>query len=110
MKRKLLMIFILVNTLHAASHHPEAWLKSLDGREDKACQIYQTYCKNCHDSKPLIRLGAPRVGVADDWKGRKKILKNTLLGKGLMPARGGCFECSDETLQEVIDYMLKIRD
>ena len=94
----------------ASSHHPIKWLESLKGRTDASQHIYQAYCQNCHAPKPLIPVGAPRVGVTQDWQGRKDLLKSTLLGKGLMPARGGCFECSDETLKDVVDYMLTYKD
>jgi len=35
------------------------------------------------------------------------LLKMTIQGVGAMPARGGCFECSDGQLKEAIIYMLK---
>lgn len=108
MKSWMILFLCCFNSIYAASHHPLNWIKSLEGRKDKPQQIYQVYCKNCHDPKPLIPIGAPRIGVDKDWIGRKDLLKSTLMGKGMMPARGGCFECSDESLQEVIDYMLKL--
>ncbi len=110
MKYAIIILLFCFSSIYAASHHPLDWIKSLEGRADKSQQIYQAYCKNCHDSKPVIPLGAPRVGVVKDWQGRKDLLNSTLLGKGMMPARGGCFECSDESLQEVIVYMLKFKN
>ena len=56
-------------------------------------------------------MGAPRVGDAKAWqvrlaKGRKLISQHTLEGYRLMPARGGCFECSDAQLEAVVDWMM----
>ena len=38
--------------------------------------------------------------------GMPVLLKLTIDGKGAMPARGGCFECSDEQLMDVIKYIV----
>jgi cytochrome c5 len=85
------------------------FIQSVSHQPDEAEKIYQSFCKNCHAPKPLIPLGAPRIGYSSEWKGRKDLLKSTLEGKGLMPARGGCFECSDEQLKKVIDYMINFK-
>ena len=58
---------------------------------------------NCHAQKPIIPLGAPRIGEEDDWRLRLKqgidvLFKHTNEGLNAMPPRGGCFECTDEQL------------
>lgn len=74
-------------------------------------QIVQHYCVTCHAEKPIIPLGAPRIGSSIDWKPRIKLGIDTLLmhtdqGINAMPARGGCFECSDKQLLLAIIAML----
>lgn len=88
---------------YAASHHPQDFLEKIAGTPDEGQQIVQHFCSHCHAEKPLIPLGAPRIGRRSDWEGRLKqgiapLLQHTAEGYHAMPARGGCFECSDEQL------------
>lgn len=87
----------------AATHHPQEFLAAIKGKPDEGEQIVKHFCANCHAVKPLIPLGAPRIGQEEDWtarfeQGLKVLLKHTEEGLNAMPARGGCFECSDEQL------------
>jgi cytochrome c5 len=98
------LLCLVSNLSWGASHHPQAFLKTLKDDKDAAQKIYQVYCSNCHNQHPLIPIGAPRIGDKAAWKqrlsqGEKKVLEHSLNGIGLMPARGGCFECSDEQLK-----------
>lgn len=102
---KIIYLLLLSATLsvHAASHHPQDFLKKIAGQPDEGQQIVQHFCINCHASKPVIPLGAPRIHHAEDWKprlrqGMKKLLQRTDEGVGFMPPRGGCFECTDKQL------------
>ena len=95
----------------AATHHPQEFLKSISGKPDEGSLIVKHFCSNCHALKPLISLGAPRVGIEAEWKPRLKdgingLLKNTSEGIGNMPPRGGCFECTDKQLILAIKAML----
>ena len=95
----------------AASHHPQAFLKSIAGSPNEGEQIVQHYCAMCHAEKPLIQLGAPRIGQVSDWSPRIKggidrLFKHVDEGLNAMPARGGCFECSDKQLMLAINAML----
>ncbi|KTD42054.1 c-type cytochrome [Legionella parisiensis] len=97
--------------VHAESHHPQEFLQSISGAKDEGEQIYNHFCVNCHANKPLIPIGAPRIGEKADWKIRLKqgmdvLFKHTDEGLNAMPPRGGCFECTDEQLMNVIQYML----
>lgn len=97
----------------AASHHPIDFIKSIENDKKPGKKVYQAFCQNCHAPKPLIPVGAPRMGNQKDWEvrlkqGQKALLQHTLEGKGIMPARGGCFECSDEQIQKAIDYILSV--
>ena len=87
----------------AETHHPQEFLKHIAGAKNEGEQIVQHFCMNCHAMKPLIPLGAPRIGNTSDWESRIKqnidtLFKHTDEGFNAMPARGGCFECSDEQL------------
>jgi cytochrome c5 len=95
----------------AASHNPQQILDSIRGKADEGQQIVRLFCSNCHAEKPLIELGAPKTGQLSDWKPRMKqgldtLFQHTADGFGAMPARGGCFECSDEQLRLAIIAML----
>lgn len=92
-------------------HHPQQQLARIARSKNPGEQVYQSYCANCHAEKPLISLGAPRIHSKADWqprlhKGMPDLLKNTAEGINNMPARGGCFECSDKLLTAAVEYML----
>lgn len=124
MFRALLLIILFPLSCHAVQadktsssappktfHHPEAFLKSLEGSKHKGEQIYTHFCGVCHAKHPRIFLGAPRIGVKEDWLIRMKdgvtaMLKRIDPGLNAMPPRGGCFECSDKDLKAAILYML----
>ena len=111
MMRFFISLIISLNAL-AASHHPQDFLSSLKNDRQAAEKIYKHFCANCHNPKPLLPLGAPQIGDELSWKKRLEpgfntLFTNTLNGKGLMPARGGCFECSDEQLKMIVKYMIK---
>ncbi|ARG97313.1 c-type cytochrome [Legionella micdadei] len=95
----------------ASQHHPQEFLQSIKGSKEEGKQIVQHFCASCHASNPLIPLGAPRIGEKDDWTPRIKqginsMFSHTEEGFNAMPARGGCFECSDEQLMLAILFML----
>lgn len=102
----------LVSLSYAAQHHPQEFLNSIQHDKNAPEKIYQHYCVLCHDKNPRIPVGAPRLGVKTDWELRRKkgidgLYKTIDKGIGAMPARGGCFECSDSLLKDTIQYMLK---
>lgn len=104
-------LIFLTSAVFSASHHPQAFLNQISGSKNEGEQIVQHFCVNCHAQKPLIPLGAPRIGVTADWLPRLKqqmavLFKHTSEGINAMPARGGCFECSDEQLILAIIAML----
>lgn len=71
---------------------------------------YNSSCKTCH-SEGIA--GAPKSGDANAWaprveKGMQVLYQSAL--KGLppgMPAKGLCFDCSDDELKALVDYMLE---
>jgi len=95
----------------SASHHPQDFLKEVAGKKDEGRMIVEHYCAMCHAENPVISLGAPRVGSKTDWEPRIKVGLDVLFkhldsGYNAMPARGGCFECSDQQLKMAISALL----
>src|SRR3990167_6413463 len=95
----------------ASTHYPAAFVKQLtnDGRAGE--KIFNEFCSSCHAKSPIISTSATRIGNKTAWQplrrlGIKNLLQITVNGAGAMPARGGCFECSDEQLKATIQYML----
>lgn len=104
------MLLVLNVFAQGASHKPQEFVASLKNDPKAGEKIYQQFCANCHAQKPFIPLGAPTIGDERAWtkrlsKGQEVLLKNTLDGYGAMPARGGCFECSDEQINMSIKYI-----
>ncbi|MDP3559621.1 MAG: c-type cytochrome [Legionellaceae bacterium] len=103
-----------INPLWASSHKPIEFLQSIQGKPNEGELIYRHFCVNCHAEKPWIPLGAPRLHHPEEWKPRlpktskgfNRLLQNTFEGVGAMPARGGCFECSDAQLKKAVLYLL----
>ena len=104
-------ICLLTSISWSASHHPQVFLKEIAGSKTEGVQIVQHYCAMCHADKPMIPLGAPTIGQNAAWKSRIKqgidtLFKHTDEGLNAMPARGGCFECTDKQLLLAIMAML----
>lgn len=102
---------LIIFDAQAESHHPQEFLQSISGSKNEGEQIYAHFCVNCHAPKPLIPVGAPKIGDEDDWKIRLKqgmdvLFKHTDEGLNAMPPRGGCFECTDKQLILAIRFML----
>ena len=92
-------------------HYPATFVKQLVGDPLAGRKIFQQFCASCHGNPPIIDIKAPRIGDKKAWRIRRQmgmstLMKITTMGVGAMPARGGCFECSDLQLQEAIQYML----
>lgn len=93
-------------------HYPSTFVKQLKGDPLAGKKIFKQFCTSCHGNPPIIDIKAPRIGDKKAWKIRQQMGMQTLMqitttGVGAMPARGGCFECSDEQLEETIKYMIK---
>lgn len=92
-------------------HYPTEFVKQLEGDPKAGEKVYKEYCAACHAAEPIIEMNAPRINDKNAWRVRKNmgvpaLLKLTIDGAGTMPARGGCFECSDEQLEAAIHYIL----
>ena len=77
--------------------------------EGALAQPYQQHCQMCHGRGVA---GAPRVGSAEAWASRATQGLATLTAhvvQGIapaMPARGGCLQCDDATLEALVAWMI----
>jgi len=92
-------------------HSPATFVKQLINDKQAGQKIFREFCSVCHGKSAVIPVHAPIIGDKEHWRVLKQLKMNKLLdltikGVGAMPARGGCFECSDEQLQQTIQYIL----
>jgi cytochrome c5 len=92
-------------------HYPTLFVGQLKNDPQAGRKIFNEFCSACHAEQPAIDVNAPRIGDKAVWSalrqsGIQQLLKITLEGAGAMPARGGCFECSDHQLLLAIQYIL----
>lgn len=76
------------------------------GRSGEA--IYNSACMACH---AVGVAGAPKFGDVAAWepriaRGLDALLETAINGKGAMPPRGTCADCSDDELRGTIEYMV----
>jgi cytochrome c5 len=92
-------------------HYPATFVKQLENDKEAGKKIFKEFCSACHAKNPTIDVHAPLLGDKARWDILKKLgmpalLNVTIHGIGAMPARGGCFECSDVQLEMAVQYML----
>jgi len=79
------------------------------GPPRSGAQVYESYCKTCHARSTQ---GAPLPDDDIQWRIRLRQGVDVLVGhtingyKELMPARGGCRNCSDAEVRAAVMYML----
>ena len=107
-------IFILVIALSATANFSDngkaLQLAQLsDGFNPE--QKYMASCFACHSTGAA---GAPKVGdgMAAEWgprleKGLDAMVANTVNGLNTMPAKGLCFDCTDDDLRAIVEYMIE---
>jgi cytochrome c5 len=69
---------------------------------------YKSTCAVCHETGVG---GAPKFRNEADWKVRMEagidgMLAIAIKGKGAMPPKGTCMQCSDQELKMAIEYMI----
>ena len=72
---------------------------------------YNQSCMACHAAGVA---GAPKSFDAASWAPRLKAGMDTLVasvknGKGAMPPKGLCMDCSDDQFKQLITYMSKAK-
>ncbi len=71
---------------------------------------YKKTCATCHN---IGVAGAPKFGDAEQWepriaKGMDVLYTSSINGMPPgMPAKGMCFNCSDDELKAIVDYMVE---
>lgn len=70
--------------------------------------VYQKSCQSCHASGVA---GAPKLGDKEAWApriatGMDAMFAVAISGKGAMPPKGACMDCSDDDLKAAIEYMV----
>lgn len=71
-------------------------------------EIYTAHCVACHSSGVA---GAPKLGDKAAWEarlgqGESAMIASAMKGKGAMPPKGTCTDCSEDDMKRVIDYIL----
>jgi cytochrome c5 len=99
---------IFINVSNAQKNEPIELAQLSDGFN--AEQKYMASCFACHSTGAA---GAPKVGpgMAAEWetrleKGLDSIVENAINGINTMPAKGLCFDCSDDELKAIVGYMI----
>jgi cytochrome c5 len=74
-----------------------------DGKE-----IYDTKCFTCHAAGVA---GAPKFGDKAAWAprietGMDAMMVTVIKGKGAMPPKGTCMDCTDDELKATTQYMV----
>ena len=75
-------------------------------------EIYNSKCAGCHTSGVM---GSPKFASLEDWAprvglGLEKLTLSAIAGKGGMPAKGTCMDCSDNDIKITVQYMLDSLD
>ncbi len=92
-------------------HYPASFVSQLKNDPKAGEKIYQEYCAACHAPNPMVDINAPSKGNKALWQalrqslGEESLWQYTLMGHNAMPARGGCFECSDAQLRQALQYL-----
>ena len=82
--------------------------ESTETAERSGEEIYNSKCAGCHNSGVM---GAPKYAALADWSSRidlglDKLTASAIAGKGGMPARGTCMDCTDNEIKVTVQYML----
>ena len=99
------LLFTSANFADTNSNAPLQLAALSDGFN--AEQTYMQTCFACHNSGAA---GSPKLTDAADWsarmaKGMDAVMTNVLNGLNAMPAKGLCFNCTDDDLRAVVQYM-----
>ena len=82
--------------------------ESSEKAERSGEEIYNANCQGCHSSGVM---GAPKYASLEGWASRidlglEKLTLSAIAGKGGMPARGTCMDCSDNEIKLTVQYLL----
>ena len=82
--------------------------ESNESTERSGEEIYNSKCAGCHTSGAM---GAPKYASLEDWStridlGLEKLTLSAIAGKGGMPPRGTCMDCTDNEIEVTVQYIL----
>ena len=107
--RKIVCVLIAWISVFSSSNANEVELAQLS-EGFNAQQKYMASCFACHSTGAA---GAPKVGagMSAEWeprleKGLDAVVQNAINGINTMPAKGLCFDCTDEDLRAIVEYMI----
>lgn len=83
--------------------------QAIEAQAAEAPAKYNMYCVACHSTGAA---GAPKTGDKAAWEARLAggvdvLVANAVTGKGAMPPKGLCADCTDAELKEIIEFMAK---
>lgn len=87
--------------------------KRLEVRSTPGQKIYERFCVVCHRDGLV---GAPKFHDEQAWKSRlsgktlNELVSSAVKGLNAMPAKGTCFECTEDDIKSAIEYMLPNHD
>ena len=82
--------------------------ESNESTERSGEETYNSKCAGCHTSGAM---GAPKYASLEDWStridlGLEKLTLSAIAGKGGMPPRGACMDCTDNEIKDTVQYIL----
>ena len=83
-------------------------LTDISNQSERTGEQVYSKCQSCHDSGIM---DAPKFGSLEDWaprieRGIDDLVMVAIAGKGGMPARGACMDCSDNEIKLAVQYMI----
>ena len=72
--------------------------------------VYEQSCYACHNTGAS---GAPQLGNAEEWasrieSGTQTLYHNAIVGIKAMPPKGTCSTCTDQQIQDAVDYIVQM--
>ena len=82
--------------------------ESNESSERSGEEIYNSKCASCHSSGVMA---APKYASLEDWStridaGLEKLTLSAIAGKGGMPPKGACMDCTDNEIKLTVQYIL----
>lgn len=80
-----------------------------DGAARSGEDVYSSKCATCHATGAA---GAPKMGDVAAWaprigKGMETLYTHAIAGFNGMPAKGLCFDCSDDEIKASVDHLVE---
>lgn len=82
-------------------------------KESSGKNIYERFCVVCHRDGLM---GAPKFRDESQWDKRlsdraiEDLVTSVIKGKNAMPAKGTCYECTDDDIKSAVAYMMPQHD